>query len=96
MPYVSLQNGFYAESALLQLRGMQHTGKISLPKDGPVSWQHGLTWRRSRLRCCFNPACWRTEIPPALTGSEMLDFNQIAELASTILGRPIEREVISD
>ena len=38
VPYVSLQNGFYAESALYQLRGLKDTGKLVLPADGPVSW----------------------------------------------------------
>ncbi len=38
VPYVSLRNGFYAESALFQLVGLKLTGKISLPADGPISW----------------------------------------------------------
>ena len=33
---------------------------------------------------------------PALTGSEMLDFSGVARIVSEILGKPVEREVVSD
>lgn len=36
--FISLRNGFYAESCLYQLRGMHATGKLELPGDGQVSW----------------------------------------------------------
>ena len=95
VPYVSLRNGFYAESALFLLSGVKQTGKIRLPEDGPVSWT-----ARAELAEAAVAALTQTDlfdgISPPLTSSQMLDFVDIATIASEILGRDIVRETISD
>lgn len=95
VPYVSLRNGFYAESALFQLGGVKQAGKIVLPEDGPVSWT-----ARADLAEAAVAALTRTDlfdgISPPLTGSEDLDFADIAHLASELLRRNIVRETVSD
>ena len=95
VPYVSLRNGFYAESALYQLSGLQQTGKISVPEDGPVSWT-----TRGDLAEAAVEALIQTElfdgISPPLTGSQVLDFADIAKIASEILRRDVVRETVSD
>ena len=96
VPYVSLQNGFYAESALFQLRGLKETGKIALPADGPVSWTARADLAEAAVAVLLKPGLLPDGPSPALTGSEMLDFSDVAQIASEILGNPVEREVLDD
>ena len=95
VPYVSLRNGFYAESALYQLGGVRQTGRIVLPEDGAVSWT-----ARADLAEVAVAALTQTDlfdgISPPLTSSQALDLAGIAKLASEILGRNIVRETVSD
>ncbi len=95
VPYVSLRNGFYAESALYQLGGIKQTGKISLPEDGPVSWTARADLAEAAVAALTNPGLF-DGISPPLTGSHTLDFADIAKMASEILGRDITRETVSD
>ncbi len=95
VPYVSLRNGFYAESALFQLGGLKQVGKISLPKDGPVSWTARADLAEAAVAALTDPGLF-DGISPPLTGSHTLDFADIAKMASEILGRDIIRETVSD
>lgn len=95
VPYVSLRNGFYAESALFQLGDVKKTGKISLPEDGPVSWTARADLAEAAVAALTEPGLF-DGISPPLTGLQTLDFADIAKFASEILGRKIEREVVSD
>ena len=94
IPYVSLRNGFYAESALYQLGGVK-SGKIVLPEDGPVSWTARGDLAEAAVAALTVPHLF-DGISPPLTGSETLDFAGIAEIASAVLGIPVARETISD
>lgn len=95
VPFVSLRNGFYAESAFYQLQGMKETGLIALPQDGPVSWT-------SRADLAISTAAALTDtglldgITPPLTASEAITFADVAKLASDVLGREVSRVVVSD
>ncbi len=96
VPYVSLQNGFYAESALYQLRGLRETGRVALPEDGPVSWTSRTDLAEAAVAVLLAPELLANGVSPALTASEMLTFSDVAEIASEILGMPVTREVVSD
>ena len=93
--YVSLRNGFYAESALYQLGGLKQTGKISLPEDGPVSWTARADLAEAAVAALTEPGLF-DGISRPLTSSQTLDFADIAKIASEILGRGIVRETVSD
>ena len=95
VPFVSLRNGFYAESALYQLRGMQDTGRLALPEDGPVSWTARGDVAEAAVAVLTDTTLF-DGITPALTASEALDFADIARLASEILKRDVKRIVVSD
>ncbi len=95
VPYVSLRNGFYAESALLQMGGLKQTGKIALPEDGPVSWTARADLAEAAVTAITQPDLFEGISPP-LTNSQTLDFDDVAKLATNILGRTVERETISD
>ena len=96
VPYVSLQNGFYAESALYQLRGLRETARIALPEDGPVSWTARADLAEAAVAVLLEPDLLADGVSPALTASELLDFSDVAQIASEFLGKPVEREVVSD
>ena len=96
VPYISLQNGFYSESALYQLRGLRETGRIALPEDGPVSWTSRTDLAEAAVAVLLKPDLLADGASPALTASEMLTFSDVAQIASEILGKPITREVVSD
>lgn len=96
VPYVSLQNGFYAESALYQLRELRETGRIALPQDGPVSWTARADLAEAAVAVLLEPSLLADGPSPPLTGSEMLDFSDVAQILSDILKKPVEREVVSD
>ena len=93
--YVSLRNGFYAESALFQLSGVKHTGKIALPEDGPVSWTTRADLAEAAAIALSDPGLF-DGISPPLTSSHILDFADIAKIGSEILGRTVVRETTSD
>lgn len=95
VPYVSLRNGFYAESALFQLKAVKQTGEIALPEDGPVSWTARVDLAKAAVAALTNPALF-DGISPPLTSEASLDFTNIAQIISEILGRPIVRKTISD
>ncbi len=95
VPFVSLRNGFYAESALHQLGSLRATGKISLPEDGPVCWTARADLAEAAVAALTEPGLF-DGLSPALTAAEELDFADIARMASTILGREIVRETVGD
>jgi NAD(P)H dehydrogenase (quinone) len=95
VPYVSLRNGFYAESALFQLSGLRETGQIALPEDGPVSWTARADLAEAAVAALTEPGLF-DGISPPLTNSQPLDFADIARIASAILGRTIVRKRTSD
>lgn len=95
LAFVSLRNGFYAESALFQLGSLKQGQGLSLPADGPVSWTARADLAAAAVAALTQPGLF-DGISPPLTGASMLDFAAIAQLASEIQGHPVRREQISD
>jgi NAD(P)H dehydrogenase (quinone) len=87
-----LRNGHYMENLPLFLGVGLATGDLALPPDGPTAWVARADLAEGIARLLL-----AEKTPPqslVLTGSEALDFAQIAEIASRALGRPIRRRVI--
>ncbi len=93
--FVSLRNGFYAESCLYQLGGVQTTGKLTLPGDGPVSWTLRDDLAEAAVVALTDTSLFQGVTPP-LTAPETQTFADIAGLASSILGRDIPFETSSE
>ena len=93
--FTSLRNGFYASSALFLMGDVLTTGQLVAPEDGPVSWT-----AREDLAVPAALALLGDEhldgISPPLTGSQALDFADIATIASDLTGREITRVTVSD
>ena len=95
VPFVSLRNGFYAESSLYQLGGMQETGKLALPEDGPVSWTVRDDLAEAAVVALTDPSVFDGITAP-LTASRTYTFADVARIASDALDREILRETVSE
>lgn len=93
--FVSLRNGFYAESSLYQLGGIQATGKLALPGDGNVSWTLRDDLAQAAVGALTDTSLFDGITAP-LTASQTYTFAQIAQLASGILNREVAFELISE
>lgn len=95
VPFTSLRNGFYADSAVLMLGGALTTGELVAPEDGAVSWT-------AHADLAEATAILMSEAGPSestsvnLTASEAIDLETVAALAAEIAGRPIRRVVVPD
>jgi len=94
VPFTSLRNGFYAASGVMLLRGALATGELAVPQDGPVSWTaHDDLAEVAAIALADGGL---DGVTPALTASEALDMEGMAETASRVTGRTIRRVVVSD
>ena len=94
LPWISLRNGFYASSALGFVGDGLKAGRISVPADGKVAWTTHADLADATAAILAAEGSFNG--PVTLTGSEVLDMSDIARVASEVLGRDVQREVISD
>jgi NAD(P)H dehydrogenase (quinone) len=92
--FVSLRNGFYAESSLYQLGSIQATGKLALPGDGNVSWTSRDDLAQAAVSALIDTSLFQGITAP-LTASRTYTFAQIAGLAAGVLNREVVFEAIS-
>lgn len=95
LAWTSLRNGFYASSGVGLLGDAAKTGVIEAPADGKVSWTAHADLAAAAAEVLANEGAYDGPTPP-LTASEALDLVDLAALATTVLGRPVRREIISD
>ncbi|MEU6854409.1 SDR family oxidoreductase [Actinacidiphila alni] len=93
--WTSLRNGYYASSAIMLLGDAVRTGVLAAPEDGPISWTAHADLAEAAARVL---AADDGPVGPTapLTGGEALDLAAIAELASELSGRKVERVVVTD
>jgi uncharacterized protein YbjT (DUF2867 family) len=95
MKWVALRNGFYASSALREIGAALPLGMMELPEDGRVAW----TGHDDLAECAATILTSDNHIDgptPPLTATQAFDFSEVAEIASCVLGRSIQRMVVSD
>jgi NAD(P)H dehydrogenase (quinone) len=88
-----LRNGHYIENLPMFLGASISTGDLALPPDGPTAWVSRVDLAEGIARLMLGGGHHGEAL--LLSGPEALDFVQIAEIASTIVRRPIVRRVIS-
>jgi uncharacterized protein YbjT (DUF2867 family) len=95
VPFTALRNGFYASTTVLMLRAGLETGELILPEDGPFSWTAHRDLADAAAIALTEPG--RLDgITPPLTGPELLDYADIAAIASDLVGRKITRVTVPD
>ena len=95
LPFTSLRNGFYGESALQLIGRGFETGEIRAPEDGPVSWT-----ARADLAEAASIVLAREGrldgVTPPLTAGEAFTMAELAAVASDLTGREIKRVTLTD
>ena len=95
IPFTSLRNGFYGESALMFSGPFLKTGQIIAPEDGPVSWTARSDLAKAAAVALTEEGRLEGVTPP-LTGTQALDLAALAEIASDLTGRRITRITVND
>jgi NAD(P)H dehydrogenase (quinone) len=95
VPFTSLRNGFYAESALMLAGQFLETSQVIAPEDGPVSWTTHADLAEAAAIALTQEGKLDGLTPP-LTASKALDLAALAAMASELIGREITRVTISD
>ncbi|RUS46063.1 SDR family oxidoreductase [Cohnella sp. AR92] len=94
MRYASLRNGFYASSLVGFIGDAIHSGEWIVPEDGPVAWTTHSDLAEAAAAIITGK---NGDGPsPNLTASEAIDTKGVAAMLSDIVGRPINRKVVTD
>ena len=93
--FTSLRNGFYAGSGIMLMGQGLQTGEVFAPEDGPVSWTAHSDLAEAAV-IALTDANRLSGITPPLTGSEALDLDGIAAIASELTGRKITRSTVTN
>ena len=93
--WTSLRNGFYGASAIGMMGDAMSSGTLERAADGKVSWTAHSDLAEAAAIILADKRPYDGPTPP-LTGSEALDFADLAAIASRALGKPIECKTISD
>jgi len=92
--WTSLRNGFYAHSLDWMLGPWLETGVIAAPADGPASWTERADEAEAAAVILASDGGY--DGPVTLTAGAAPTFGDIAEIASGLTGRDIQRVVMAD
>ena len=92
IPWTSLRNGFYAHSIDWLAGPWRETGEIAVPADGPVSWTAREDAAEAAAVILASNGAY--DGPTTLTAADAPTFEQVADAASQLAGRPIRRRLV--
>ncbi len=92
LAWTSLRNGFYAHSLDWLAGPWRETGVIEVPADGPVSWTAREDAAEAAAVILASDGAY--ECPTTITANAAPTFAEVAEVASALVGRRIERVVV--
>jgi NAD(P)H dehydrogenase (quinone) len=93
--WTAMRHGFYAASGLMMNKRGFDAGKLEAPEDGRVAWVTHDDLAAADAALLAGVAVIEGPTPP-ITGNEVLNLADIAELAATILRKPISRAFVSE
>lgn len=94
VPFTTLRNGYYATALRLLLGDAPQTGVLRVPADGRVSWTAPADLAEAAAVILSQEGRFDGRL--TLTGAEAPDLTEVAQHASELTGRPIERVAVSD
>jgi NAD(P)H dehydrogenase (quinone) len=94
VPFTSLRNGFYAQTAAFLVGAALGTGELRAPRDGPIDYTAIPDLAEATAIALADEGLDDTIL--TLTGAEAVDAAGLAAMASELAGRPIRRVVVSD
>ena len=92
LPWTSLRNGFYAHTLGWATAGWRESGVIAVPADGPISWTAREDAAQAAAAVILSDGGYEGLV--TLTAPDAPHFTRIAEIASELAGRPVERVVL--
>lgn len=95
LAWTALRHGFYASSGVDLMGDALTTGAIAAPVDGKVAWTAHADLAEAAAIVLASHQHYDGPTPP-LTGSQALDLDDLATIASELKRRPITRNVLSD
>ena len=95
MKWTALRHGFYAASGIAMLGDGLKTGVIEAPTDGKVSWTAHADLAEAAAIILAHEGKYDGPTPP-LTGSQALDFADLAKIATDLFGKSIQRQTLTD
>jgi NAD(P)H dehydrogenase (quinone) len=95
LAWTALRHGFYASSGVMMMGEAFKTGTLETPADGKFSWAAHDDLAEAAAIILTDPGRYEGPTPP-LTGSQALDFGDLALVASEAFNQKIQRKIISD
>ncbi|WP_257446658.1 SDR family oxidoreductase [Archangium lipolyticum] len=95
LAWTALRNGFYAASGMFLLERGLKAGVLEAPADGKVSWTTHSDLAEAAAVILANEGQYDGPTP-SLTAGQALDFGELCDIASSVLGRPIRRSIVSE
>jgi uncharacterized protein YbjT (DUF2867 family) len=92
--WTSLRNGFYAHSLSWLLGPWRETSRITVPADGPVSWTDRADAAEAAAIILASDGAY--DGPTTITANAAPTFEEIAGIASRLVSREIEFEVVGE
>lgn len=93
--WTAIRHGFYAESGLMMSKRGFDLGALVGPEDGKVAWATHDDLAAADASLLTGKKVIDGPTPP-LTGSELMDLADIADLAGKLMRKPISRTVVSE
>ena len=94
LPFTMLRNGLYMEAVPMLVGAAFAGGPIAAPADGPVAYVARAELAEATANLLASGGHRNEALD--LTGGEALDLAQVAQVVAALLGRPVERVVLSD
>lgn len=95
LAWTALRNGFYASSAVFLLEQGLRTGVFEAPPDGQVAWTTHEDLAEAAAVILANEGQYDGPTPP-LTAAQALDFGELCDVVSSVLGRPLRRSTVAE
>jgi uncharacterized protein YbjT (DUF2867 family) len=95
VPFTSLRNGFYANTATMLVSQALQAGMLTAPEDGPVAWTAPADLAEAAAIALSHDGALDGITPP-LASTEAVDLTALAAIASEVHGREITRVTVSE
>lgn len=95
VPFTSLRNGFYGNTARMLVGQALRTGTLTAPQDGPVSWTAAADLAEAAAVVLTREGELDGPTPP-LAAPEAVDLTDLAAIASEVHGREVSRVTVTE
>lgn len=95
LAWTALRNGFYAASGIALMGDALKTSVIETPADGKIAWTAHADLAEAAAIILADEGSYDGPTPP-LTGSQALDFDDVAGISAELMNTPVNHATLSD